>query len=582
MCGIVGEFNIKGNKILDQDVSKMLETISHRGPDYQSIWWGGEINLGHALLKIQDISNESRQPMESEKYVMSYNGEIYNYNELRIELVNENFKIHSNGDTEVLLKSFEAWGIKKTLEKLNGFFAIALWDKQLRNLYLIRDKMGIKPLYYWTNNEKIVFGSEIKAILKHHQIKSKYDLDTLMLAMVCNLWTPHSKTMFKDIHLLEQGTYLKINQFGISKENYFIYKKKKNNVNLLNTINDFDRCFNNSINMKTRCKVPYAAFLSGGIDSSLVCNRLSAQNNKKLDVYTVIYEKDKNIDYSYVEKTNNPKLKIKTTVVKELDFNIGQIDKTIYAVEELLHDKVYVSLFMNYQHAKSDGYRVILSGQGADELWQGYLFSWDLLQKGKLLQNEEQYISNLIDNSLLFKGKIKKHIIKRIKESLSSYLWDNCYKFNVVDDLEKEAILSMRTILNNLLLQEDKLAMANSIECRVPFVDNFEIVELSMSTPEKMKIHDNREKFIIRKVAERYLPEEIVKRQKLPFQEPDNYGEKINVLVEENWHEIINCYSVKYIIQKIFLSNIKNFTDNEKWILLVMWRFEKLFYIIGE
>ena len=180
MCGIVGKYKFKGN-IESQDIKNMLNSITHRGPDYGDIWLKDNIGLGHRLLKIQDLSQKSFQPYKYGKYVMSYNGEIYNYQIIREQLEKENIFFESSGDTEVLIKCFEEYGVNRTLNMIEGCFAIALYDTVDDILYLIRDRVGIKPLHYYINNEGIIFASEIKAILQNKEVRKNYNLENIII-----------------------------------------------------------------------------------------------------------------------------------------------------------------------------------------------------------------------------------------------------------------------------------------------------------------------------------------------------------------------------------------------------------------
>ena len=213
MCGIVGKMNFNKEKINKEEILKMLSVIKHRGPDGNDFFIKNNLGLGHALLKIQDLTDFSLQPYESENYVLTYNGEIYNFLELKKELIQKGINFYSSGDTEVLIKYIEYAGLEETLQKIEGCFAIALYDKRQENLYIVRDRFGIKPLYYYMNNNKIIFASEIKSILTDNSVKRKFDLETVAISINCRLWMDPVKTLFKDIYMLEPGTYLKIDRY---------------------------------------------------------------------------------------------------------------------------------------------------------------------------------------------------------------------------------------------------------------------------------------------------------------------------------------------------------------------------------
>lgn len=581
MCGIVGKYDFK--KIVQKkEIENMLNLIVHRGPDYGKVWVKDNIGLGHRLLKIQDLSEKSFQPYKYENFIMSYNGEIYNYQELREILESKNIKFESSGDTEVLIKCFKYFGIPKTLNRIEGCFAIALYDLERKILYLIRDRLGIKPLHYYKDKNGIVFSSEIKAILQNAGIKRKYNVENIVISLACRLWMHPKWTMFKNIYNVEPGTYLKIEKNEIKEVRYydFNYSNKINDEN--EAIQKFGDEFEKSVKKKLISKVPIAAFLSGGIDSSLVCK--IAQNNmqENLNTYTICYEKDNDLDLIHAnELAQKEKFNQHNILIKQEDYTIENIDNVIYAVEEILIDKVYLPVYFNYREAKNDGFTVVLNGQGSDEVWLGYIFNWNIFNYthktddlNKLI--EEYYLPNII-----FKDKLNAKFKENIMQTLKKYLKDTLEVYSKKendDKLNDYSIMSLKTILHDLLLQEDKLAMAHSVESRVPFVDDHKLVELSMQMPGNLKIKDGREKYILRQYGKDKLPKSIIQRKKYAFPEPPNvYDAMIKKLCQENWQEISKCKILNEIIDKRFWKDINLFSNRELWWLLVYWRFDNVF-----
>lgn len=581
MCGIVGKYDFK--KIVQKkEIENMLNLIVHRGPDYGKVWVKDNIGLGHRLLKIQDLSEKSFQPYKYENFIMSYNGEIYNYQELREILESKNIKFESSGDTEVLIKCFKYFGIPETLNRIEGCFAIALYDLERKILYLIRDRLGIKPLHYYKDKNGIVFSSEIKAILQNAGIKRKYNVENIVISLACRLWMHPKWTMFKNIYNVEPGTYLKIEKNEIKEVRYydFNYSNKINDEN--EAIQKFGDEFEKSVKKKLISKVPIAAFLSGGIDSSLVCK--IAQNNmqENLNTYTICYEKDNDLDLIHAnELAQKEKFNQHNILIKQEDYTIENIDNVIYAVEEILIDKVYLPVYFNYREAKNDGFTVVLNGQGSDEVWLGYIFNWNIFNYthktddlNKLI--EEYYLPNII-----FKDKLNAKFKENIMQTLKKYLKDTLEVYSKKendDKLNDYSIMSLKTILHDLLLQEDKLAMAHSVESRVPFVDDHKLVELSMQMPGNLKIKDGREKYILRQYGKDKLPKSIIQRKKYAFPEPPNvYDAMIKKLCQENWQEISKCKILNEIIDKRFWKDINLFSNRELWWLLVYWRFDNVF-----
>ena len=581
MCGIVGKYKFKGN-IESQDIKNMLNSITHRGPDYGDIWLKDNIGLGHRLLKIQDLSQKSFQPYKYGKYVMSYNGEIYNYQIIREQLEKENIFFESSGDTEVLIKCFEKYGVNRTLNMIEGCFAIALYDTVNDILYLIRDRVGIKPLHYYINNEGIIFASEIKAILQNKEVRKNYNLENIIISLACRLWMHPKWTMFNNIFNVEPGTYLKIEKDKVKEIKYYDLKYTNELNDEKIAIQEFGNEFEKTIKSKLISKVPIAAFLSGGIDSSLVCKIAQDKMKNRLNTYTICYEKDDDQDLIHAkELAEKENFKQHNILIKQEDYTIKNIDEVIYAVEEILIDKVYLPVYFNYREAKKDGFTVVLNGQGSDEVWLGYIFNWNIFNYTKETDNVEKLIESYYMPNMIFKGKFKKDFNENIKNTLKKYLKDTLEKYskNENDDkLNDYSIMSIKTILHDLLLQEDKLAMAHSVESRVPFVDDHKLIELSMEMPSKLKIKDGREKYILRKFGEDKLPESIIKRRKYAFPEPpDIYDNKIKKICIENWNSISECKILNRIIDNKYWENIDNFSNRELWWLLVYWRFESVF-----
>lgn len=581
MCGIVGKYKFKGN-IESQDIKNMLNSITHRGPDYGDIWLKDNIGLGHRLLKIQDLSQKSFQPYKYGKYVMSYNGEIYNYQIIREQLEKENIFFESSGDTEVLIKCFEKYGVNRTLNMIEGCFAIALYDTVNDILYLIRDRVGIKPLHYYINNEGIIFASEIKAILQNKEVRKNYNLENIIISLACRLWMHPKWTMFNNIFNVEPGTYLKIEKDNVKEIKYYDLKYTNELNDEKIAIQEFGNEFEKTIKSKLISKVPIAAFLSGGIDSSLVCKIAQDKMKNRLNTYTICYEKDDDQDLIHAkELAEKENFKQHNILIKQEDYTIKNIDEVIYAVEEILIDKVYLPVYFNYREAKKDGFTVVLNGQGSDEVWLGYIFNWNIFNYTKETDNVEKLIESYYMPNMIFKGKFKKDFNENIKNTLKKYLKDTLEKYskNENDDkLNDYSIMSIKTILHDLLLQEDKLAMAHSVESRVPFVDDHKLIELSMKMPSKLKIKDGREKYILRKFGEDKLPESIIKRRKYAFPEPpDIYDNKIKKICIENWNSISECKILNRIIDNKYWENIDNFSNRELWWLLVYWRFESVF-----
>ena len=579
MCGIVGKVNLNKRKIEKDDIINMLSVIKHRGPDGNSYYLQENWGFGHTILKIQDLTNLSSQPYKYENYVLTYNGEIYNFNELKKELIDKGYIFETSGDTEVLIKYIHCNGLDKTLEKIEGCYALGLYDAEKEEFYLVRDRFGIKPLYYYYDSDKLIFASEIKSILQDKSIKREFDLEAVAISFNCKLWMDPKKTLFKNIFMIEPGTYIKINrEYNVKSIKYYNLEFKDEYKNPEQLIEDFSKEFNKSVKSKLISKVPVAAFLSGGLDSSIVCKILNDNMKEKLSTYTIKYDYDKNIDLNYAEQISKKEnFNQHNILINEDMYSIENIDAVTYFVEEILIDKVYIPMYFNYKAAKDDGYTVVVSGQGSDEVWLGYVFTWKIFQYLDKNVNKEILLENYYKNNMLFKNKMNKNFEAIVDIAMNKYLEQNLNLDNR-DLLNSYADLSLKTILHDLLLQEDKIAMAHSVESRVPFVDNHHIVELAYKANSKIKLYDGKEKYIVRKFAEGKINDSIIKREKYPFPEPPSiYNEKITKLCCDNWTNIKKSKILTKVIDKEKLESIDNFTPTEQWWLLVYWRFENIF-----
>ena len=580
MCGIAGIFNYNKENVRKNEILKMLNLIRHRGPDGSNIYMNNNVALGHVLLKIQDITDKSMQPFIYNNLVLIYSGEIYNYKELKKELVNKGYNFETDGDTEVLIKMIDCYGLDKTLEKIEGCFAFSIYDINTNEIHLVRDRFGIKPLYYYQDKERFIFCSEIKGILQCENIPRKFNMNKVLISLNCKLWIDQEETFFDNINCLKAGHYMTLNSTGCVYKKYYSLNFTNEYTNPNDLVTDFQKEFEESVKKKLLSKVPVAAFLSGGLDSSIVCKLLNDYSEKSLSTYTICYDFDNNLDLNHANKLaisenfNNHNI-----LITEDMYNLENIDKVTYGVEEILIDKVYISMYFNYKAAKDDGYTVVVSGQGSDEVWLGYIFTWRIFAFLKEKYNYNSLINDYYKDNMIFKDKLNLSIDSKIEEVLTKYLDENLVK-NQNDEINSFGDLSLKTILHDLLIQEDKIAMMNSIESRVPFVDNHKIVELAYKSSSKIKLFDGREKYIVRKYAKGKIDDSIITREKYPFPEPPKiYNDIITKICRHYWEEIKKSQIIKTLIKNEYLSNVDNFTELEQWWILVYWRFEKVFKV---
>lgn len=534
MCGIAGilssSINLKDEKqknILEQ----VSETLKMRGPDEHGEYITEDVALIHRRLAIVDIEN-GKQPMHFGKYVITYNGEIYNSDELRKELISlgENFNTHS--DTEVVLKSFAVWK-EKSFEKLNGIFAFAIYDKEEKELYAVRDKMGVKPFYYYFSNGTFAFASRVPSLLKFPQIKPVVNETGLMeMFMLGPAFSP-DKTVFKNIHQLKASHFLKFKNSELTIKKYWSLKAKPHNEDLSDTIEHTHFLVSDSIKRQMVSDVDLCAFLSGGLDSSIICKVMSDElkkQGKTLSTYSVDYDDND----KYFKKSSFQPNKDSDFIDLISDY-IGSDHKNIVldnkSVAKALIDSaaakgypafadVDSSLLLFCKEVKKD-YKVCLSGECADEIFGGY--PW---YHNKDILFEETFPWSRSTN-------VRQKILKNgILTNTEEYVHEKYLKtVNETDFLDTDTALDRRMremfmlnlnwFMQTLLMRKDSMSMESSLEIRVPFCDT-RLVEYAYNMPWEFKSLYTREKGIVRKAFEDELPYDIAWRKKSPYPKTHN------------------------------------------------------------
>ncbi len=574
MCGIVGtlSFNNSGYKIDKSLLVKMRDSLKHRGPDGKGLWISENKNVGlaHRRLSIIDPSEAASQPMSNEdkSIFISFNGEIYNHADIKKKLLKVgNYKWKTDhSDTEVILHAFEEWGID-CLKEFVGMFAISIYDLKKRELWLIRDRIGIKPLYYSINKSKINFSSEIKALLKDPLQKREVN-DEAFYNYLSFLTSPSPQTLFDGIKKIPPGTWIKINHDGeiIEKKYWDALDNTKSLDNLSeNEISDkIISTLKDSVEYRKISDVNVGVFLSGGIDSSINTSLFSKNENERVKAFCVKYDKNygsyKNENYYAKSMADFVNAYYYEKELSMEDFKIF-LNKMIELQDEPIADPVCMPIYFLSKLAKENNVTVCQVGEGADELFFGYP-SWKNsigLQKKinkmnfsllyKMIYNILKYIpkinnsfqleairrasisqpifwggaeafsethkNKIISNRL--KKKFKKYsswnIIKPIRERFEKKSWDK-------SNINWMSYLDLNLRLPELLLMRvDKMTMAVSLEGRVPFLDH-KLVELAMSIPENIKLKNNDLKYILKKSVKGYIPDEIINRKKQGFNVP--------------------------------------------------------------
>ena len=582
MCGFCGftSFN-KGENLNNSIIQEMNNSLEHRGPDSASTWCDSnyEIYFGHRRLSIIDLSDCATQPFVSSngRYVIAYNGEIYNFKTLKLEL---NIDWKSTSDTEVLIEYISNYGLEKTLDKVEGMFAFALWDNKEKKLTLCRDRIGEKPLYYGFQNRTFMFSSELKAFKKHPDFTKEIDLNALS-KYISYGYVPTPLSIFKNIYKLSPGAYIQLNHSELKNPNskivekrYWNYNSRYNNLknSLANQednklINKLDVLINQSVERQMISDVPLGAFLSGGIDSSLICSIMQKHSNIPVRTFAIGF-KERGFDEAiYAKKVAHYLGTDHTELYVSPDDALSVIPKITSIYDEPFSDPSQIPTFLVSKLAKKD-VTVSLSGDAGDELFAGYTrytlaqslwsiikiipyplrkviiqlinltptpvlnlcFFWirfiiDDIRRGKnigdLIKKSTALLS-CTNNEAVYRSTIQFYT-QGHKMVLNNNNIYNTFGENNVLASEAEGFLNhmisydmLGYLPDDILVKVDRAAMSNSLETRIPFLSK-EIIEFSLALPLKMKIRNGSKKWILKQLLKKYLPSDLFDRPKQGF-----------------------------------------------------------------
>ena len=580
MCGIVGFLSQKQLLNFRQVLDEMGSSIAHRGPDSDGIWFDESNGIGfaHRRLSIVDISPSGHQPMfsKSERYVLIYNGEIYNHIEIRKSIENKvaTFKWRGHSDTETLLGSIEVFGIEQTVNSLVGMFAIAIWDLQEKKLILVRDRVGEKPLYYGWQNGVFLFGSELRAITKYPGFEKKIDQNALKSFFKYN-YVPAPYSIYQGIKKMIPGTILtlSLDDMQISENKYWDFssnitpKGRRSFVDFGTAKDELEKLVIRSVRSQMMSDVPLGAFLSGGVDSSTVVGVMQSLSNQPVKTFTIGFEESNFNEAPYAKeiashlKTDHTELYVSPETAQSV------IPLLPFIYDEPFSDSSQIPTYLVANLAKQK-VTVSLSGDAGDELFAGYnryLFaqkSWNKVSQlptrmrdvfGGLLQSQDpatwdtffSLFAHLLPSRYRHKDfgdKIHK-LSYLLRSDSSNQLYDRLIthwsdddnlvldqqaislkydlsKFGNLDFLESMMALDTMSYLpDDILVKVDRAAMANSLETRVPFLDH-RIIEFAWSLPMEYKIMGGEGKHILREVLYKYVPKVLIERPKMGFGVP--------------------------------------------------------------
>jgi len=570
MCGIVGF--IDKNKNIDT-LADMLEIQSYRGPDDSGVYFDKKsgVHFGHNRLSIQDLSSHGHQPFVSdcENYVITFNGEVYNFKDIRVELEQVGYNFISYSDTEVVLYSYKEWGIK-FIDKFIGMFAFSILDKVQNKLFLVRDRAGVKPLYYYTDKNQFMFSSEIKSFHKHPEFKKEQNLETLPYFFQFG-YIPTPYTIFKNCFKLEAGHYLEMKidnlEFKITKywdvNDFYLQDKIIKNEDEI--LKDIENILDDAIDLRMVSDVPIGVFLSGGYDSSLVTSILAKKQGKKINTFTIGFDDEKYNEAKHAKSiseylgTNHTEYYMKNNDMLEL------VEELPFYYDEPFGDSSVLPTMIVSKLAR-EKVTVALSADGGDESFCGYSkyfflnkfqnifsnsFKRKALQCGLNLFNvaSVEYINeklpkglkqtNIQDKYVKFKRAINSNSLEAMFENASSYvnksdtikflkisrnqnLFKKWEKIGSIEFLNQMMAVDYKLFMNDdVLTKVDRATMSVSLEGREPLLDH-RIIEYMARVPLDIKYKNKKGKYLLREILYKYLPKEMVDKPKSGFQIPLN------------------------------------------------------------
>ena len=553
MCGICGIYNFDQNKIVENTILRtMMDTLKHRGPDDEGSYINGNVGLGHRRLSIIDLST-GKQPISNEDSTVwvVYNGEIYNYKEIRQELAGKGHKFSTNTDTEVLVHLYEEYG-SELFKYINGMFAFAIWDDRKKCILLGRDRLGIKPLFYYLSKDALVFGSELKAILNVPYVPRSISEKAVDCFLTFN-YIPAPYSIYREIMKLDPGSYLFIKNQKVVKETYWdIPFNKETDLTRDEICDQLSAILTDSVQRQMISDVPLGALLSGGIDSSIVTGIMSKLSNQRIKTFSIGFNNRKLDELPFAQMIANKN----TTEHSEFIVEENIPDILPILVEHFDEPFGDSSMVPTYYLSKitREKVKVALSGDGGDELFGGYLRYLSIIRLCKIKQESRflrhgintmnsfypenwrgKEILNFfsasdIENCLFYLTTFKEgEKINVYNEDFSKSLNNNhifdrhSFFFGKSDGLSFEnklLYLDLKTILPEMLLTKiDRMSMFFSLEVRVPLLDH-RFTELAFSLPFEFKSRGSESKYILKEAFNEHLPHEIRYRKKQGFEPP--------------------------------------------------------------
>jgi len=612
MCGIAGTLSLKNKKIISEElIKRMISSLRHRGPDESGIYLDNAIGLGNARLSIIGVA-DGTQPLCNENSTLwiVYNGETFNYIELKEELIQRGHRFLTHSDTEVILHLYEEYG-PQCLEKINGEFAIAIWDSVKNELFLARDRVGIKPLYFTRTEEKFLFSSEIKALFQDPDVSR--EIDHKALVQVFTFWTTVTpKTAFKGVSELSPGHYMLVKKSGeVTLKAYWRIPYYASDEQWGGSYSDaqeqLGELLKDAVGLRLRADVPVGAYLSGGLDSSILSYLISRNFNNRLRTFSLSFQEKSFDESSFQEEmiqllgTEHSQVEISNTHIRE---NFPQV---IWLCEKPLLRTGPVPLYLLSKLVRESQFKVVLTGEGADEIFGGYnIFKEAKLRNFWKKQPESKCRPMLVERlyPYIFKNPSRARVYlqqffsfksededdpffshrarwrngEKNRSFFSESFRENLMQYDPYEDLierlprsfpdydifSKTQFLEMDIFLSNYLLssQGDRVSMGNSIELRLPYLD-YRVMEFAAKIPANWKIKVLNEKHILKQTFKEAIPESIRNRAKQPYRAP---------IKEALLTGRPDCY-VKTMLSERYLRKTGYF--NEKKVSHLITKFEK-------
>ena len=602
MCGIVG---LVTKKEKENTIKLMSDRIKHRGPDGDGYFIDGDVALGHRRLSIIDLSSGD-QPMFNEdgSVVTVFNGEIYNYQELKEELIALGHDFKTKSDTEVLVHGYEEWHTDLP-KHLRGMFAFAIYDKNKNEVFLARDNFGIKPLYFAKMNDTFMFASEIKAFLDVPDFEKIFN-ESILETYLEFSFVPTNETFFKGVHRLDAGCSLLYKDGEIKLNKYFKLDFKEENMSFEDAVKNISDVMKDSVEKHLIADVEVGSFLSSGIDSSYIVSLAKPDKT-----YTVGYE-NKKYDETMYAKDLAEKLGIKneSKIITKEEY-LENISKIMYHLDEPTSDPAAISLYFVAKLASKD-LKVVLSGEGADEFFGGYNYYREevdykfynklpfcirhaigkvasIFPEGRgfnfLVRRGEKLENSYIGVNRNFSSKMAKKVLKNNYELEAIHVTKDVYnEFKNYSNIDKMQAIDINFwLMKDILLKADRMTMASSIEGRVPFIDK-EVFKVASHLPFDYKVTKENTKVALRAAAKEVIPTEAYKKKKLGFPVPvrewikeGDFKEEVEKTLNS---DVANKYFNTKIINKMFEEHVNGKKDNYRkiWTIYTFIKWYQVFF----